>query len=54
MATDAFCGIALVWFGVVRATLFPNNLALYLKYLKEPVLSISKLKIVASSLKQNC
>ena len=49
-AIVAFLGIPLAWFRAGWAAMFPNNLALYLKYLKLSVLSIFLLKLVASSL----
>ena len=52
-AIVVFFRIPLAWFGVGWTTVFPNNLALYLKDLKLLVLTISALKLVASSLEKN-
>ena len=50
MATVTFLKIPLAAFGVGSATMFPNDWALYLKYLKLLVFAILLLKLDASSL----
>ena len=49
-AIAAFFRIPLVLFGASRPSVFPNNLALYLRDLKSSVFAVSVLKLVASSL----
>ena len=48
-----FLKIPLHWFGLGWASVFPSDLALYLKDLKLSVLAISALKSVASSFEQS-